>query len=528
MSLDAEAQEDELLVLASIYEESFTSCKTETEAEVGDSGPGRGGVLAIHLDLPPDFTLHTRLNKDTGEDVEERHQVEHLPPINLHFTFPAAYPSQHPPGFTLSCKWLSRAQLSVLCQKLDSLWEENEGCVITYTWAQFLKEEAMGFLGLTDTLDLDNIQPTRIPSGTSNTCGLVADVSQEHCGATYNSEGETCDTSDNSCINSDGAAAGTNQVLSRKNSHNYDRRAVQDIGPKTNILYRLKDYNEEMRKKVFSSKMFECKVCFMEKLGANCLEFWPCKHVYCKECMAAFFSVQISEGNIKFLKCPEDKCDSEAYPKQVQELVSADLYKRWDEMLLNSTLLSLGDIQPCPRLHCQYPVTIEEGQGQCPSCKFVFCGICRFGWHGVEPCRLKHSESKKIMELYIHGSENEKKHLEDQYGKKYLCNLRDEYLSLNYLEENSKKCPKCLTKIEKIDGCNKMTCQRCSIFFCWLCMTILHPGDPYSHYSVRNSPCYNQLFLGVDWDGDDDDWGDEYYDEDEATVTWLEPVKAED
>ena len=61
---------------------------------------------------------------------------------------------------------------------------------------------------------------------------------------------------------------------------------------------------------------------------------------------------------------------------------------------------------------------------------------------------MKHSESKKIMDVYINGREDQKKLLEEQYGKKYLCSLRDEYLSMNYLEENSKRCPKCLAKIE--------------------------------------------------------------------------------
>lgn len=74
---------------------------------------------------------------------------------------------------------------------------------------------------------------------------------------------------------------------------------------------------------------------------------------------------------------------------KVQELVSEEMYKRWDEMLLNTTLSSLGDIQPCPRMHCQYPVTIEEGQGSCPSCKFVFCGLCRY----VRSENLEGSES---------------------------------------------------------------------------------------------------------------------------------------
>lgn len=70
MSLDAEAQEDELLALASIYEESFTANQVEAEADEGEAGGGdraQGGVLAIHLDLPPDFTLLSRLTKDTGK-----------------------------------------------------------------------------------------------------------------------------------------------------------------------------------------------------------------------------------------------------------------------------------------------------------------------------------------------------------------------------------------------------------------------------------------------------------------------------
>lgn len=69
MSLDAEAQEDELLALASIYDESFTASQAEAEAVVegaGGSDRTQGGVLAIHLDLPPDFALLSRLTKDAG------------------------------------------------------------------------------------------------------------------------------------------------------------------------------------------------------------------------------------------------------------------------------------------------------------------------------------------------------------------------------------------------------------------------------------------------------------------------------
>ena len=37
-------------------------------------------------------------------------------------------------------------------------------------------------------------------------------------------------------------------------------------------------------------------------------------------------------------------------------------------------------------------------------------------------------------------------------------------------KNNVKKCPKCTSMIEKISGCNHVTCARCSAHICWACM----------------------------------------------------------
>lgn len=231
-------------------------------------------------------------------------------------------------------------QLTQLCQKLDILWAENKGSVVMYTWAQFLKEESLAFLGFTDTLDLDNIKPVRQAAGVSSICDQVTanEGPEDSVGATSGSTGEVkCDTGNS--LNDSGIVDSSNTetsslTLSRQNSQNYDSRTIQDIAPKTNMLRLLKDYDEEMRRKVFGTKTFECKVCFIDKLGAHCLEFWPCRHVYCKDCMASYFTVQISEGNIKFLRCPEDECESEANPKQVSNIFSNQLiFSCWYHLL---------------------------------------------------------------------------------------------------------------------------------------------------------------------------------------------------
>ncbi|XP_042872795.1 E3 ubiquitin-protein ligase RNF14-like isoform X2 [Penaeus japonicus] len=502
MSLDAEEQDDELLALASIYEDSFVSAldhDVEADLAVKDEVL-KGGELAIHLDLPPEFTILSKRIGDDGEIHEQRLVVEHLPPLYLHFTYPSTYPSEHPPNFTLSCKWLNRAQLTQLCTQLDAQWEENKGSVIMFTWAQFLKDSSLESLSFTDELDLDLIKPIQ---GTNIGDGPFQENVQGETGATGD-QGKVCDNSlsDNSGETEEAA------VLTEARQgccQSLDSRTIQDIAPNTNMLRLLRDYDEDMRRKVFGNKNFECKVCFMDKLGSHCLEFWPCHHVYCKDCMTSYFEIQINEGNIKFLRCPEDDCESEANPKQVQELVSEEMYKRWDEMLLNTTLSSLGDIQPCPRMHCQYPVTIEEGQGSCPSCKFVFCGLCRFGWHGIEPCKLKKSEARNALDLYVNGDDDTKGELDRRFGKKYMEMLMNEYLSLNYLEENSKQCPKCCAKIEKISGCNKMTCHRCRVDFCWLCMLYLDKERPYDHFNKMNGACYDRLFEGVDDDDEEEE-----------------------
>mmetsp|Transcript_26231 Transcript_26231/g.25078 ORF Transcript_26231/g.25078 Transcript_26231/m.25078 type:complete len:353 (-) Transcript_26231:167-1225(-) len=40
----------------------------------------------------------------------------------------------------------------------------------------------------------------------------------------------------------------------------------------------------------------------------------------------------------------------------------------------------------------------------------------------------------------------------------------------NWILANTKKCPKCTTRIEKNQGCNHMNCKLCKYEFCWICM----------------------------------------------------------
>ena len=51
-----------------------------------------------------------------------------------------------------------------------------------------------------------------------------------------------------------------------------------------------------------------------------------------------------------------------------------------------------------------------------------------------------------------------------------------------------------------------MTCTKCRTYFCWLCQKRLAKQNPYSHFSLPGSECFNRLFQGMDMEDDDPDF----------------------
>ncbi|XP_052795649.1 E3 ubiquitin-protein ligase RNF14-like [Mya arenaria] len=450
---DQEEQEDELLALSSIYENIL---KVHKEGELNG-----GELLALPV-LPDDFCVKV-VRKRKGSDKDpagkmetETHHIKYLPPVQLNFLLPANYPSSSPPEFTLSCKWLNREQLSKLCEKLDSLWWENQGCVILFQWNTFLQDELFDFLGLTSPLELAH-------------------------------------------------------VLKPKPESKLDPRAIQEIASQDQLLPVIIEYNKQERLNQFEKSSFTCNVCFSEKGGAHCIMFYDCDHVYCNDCMRDYFSVQIQDGNVKALECPNDKCESQAHPTQVKKLVHPDLFLRYDQLLLQTSLDTMSDVTFCPRPVCQAPVLMdrETTLASCSACHLVFCTLCRLVYHGISPCKLKADGLLKLREEYLSADKATKKLLEKRYGKVTIQQALEESFTNEWLNEHSKQCPSCGAHIQKIDGCNKMTCMKCRAYFCWLCNDSLSRSNPYLHYSTAGSKCLNRLFEGIDIDGDFDDDNDD-------------------
>ncbi|XP_069810843.1 E3 ubiquitin-protein ligase RNF14-like [Dendropsophus ebraccatus] len=445
---DQESQEDELLALASIY--------SEDEFKRADGAPG--GEIQVSLELPSHFIVSVKNNSAADSCTEKfENTVSFLPPIVLNFELPPDYPSTQPPNFTLSCKWLSPRQLTLLCQHLDDLWEENKGSVVLFPWIQFLKEETLDYVNITSPYEI------------------------EVSGNGLQSPEKTL----------------THGVI-------LDKRGIQDVQSVSALLRYILDFNEAQQKKAFDSKAFLCNICFMEKLGSECTHFKACQHVYCNTCLKDYFEIQIKDGQVHALNCPEPKCTSIATPAQVKDLVDEKLFSRYDRLLLKSSLDLMADVVYCPRPGCETPVMQEpeSTMGICSVCQYAFCIVCRMTFHGVSPCKFTAEKLVALREEYLAADEEGKKFLEKRYGKRVIQKAVEEMESMEWLEHNSKCCPRCGTHIQKIDGCNKMTCTGCKQYFCWLCMSTLTRGNPYIHFNDSSSPCFNQLFQGMNIDQD--------------------------
>lgn len=54
-----------------------------------------------------------------------------------------------------------------------------------------------------------------------------------------------------------------------------------------------------------------------------------------------------------------------------------------------------------------------------------------------------------------------------------------------------------------------MTCTKCRTNFCWLCQSRLPKQNPYLHFNMTTSPCFNQLFHGSVFEEEEDDDDDD-------------------
>uniref|UniRef100_A0A7N0U4P1 RBR-type E3 ubiquitin transferase n=1 Tax=Kalanchoe fedtschenkoi TaxID=63787 RepID=A0A7N0U4P1_KALFE len=312
LSLNDHLQEDELLAMESIYGENAINLQI--------LGGLRTFQIRLHLEAPGEFVVAASLNSSTAGSDDDSYnlKVQYLPPIVLTCLLPNSYPSNLPPIFTISVKWLDSTKISTLCSMLDAIWNEQSGQEVIYQWAQWLYNSSLPCLGIENK--------------------IVLDLSK------------ACPPKDK------------------------DKRAISGIvSPKVGVQF-LKNYNDERCHQSFVQSLHQCCICFIEYPGTEFARL-PCHHYFCWTCLKTYSNITVNEGTVNKLQCPTAKCGGMIPPDLLKRLLGEEAFERWESLTLQKSLESMSDVSYCPR--CETACIEDEDHfAQCFKCFYSFCSLC--------------------------------------------------------------------------------------------------------------------------------------------------------
>lgn len=251
-------------------------------------------------------------------------------------------------------------QLSALSAQLTDLYQATGGAVVLFSWVQFIKEDALRFLGIDSLLELPSGEHSTLNcSQDSLDVALSEPKNNKHTPATGPTDTQSLDLSalsleaeqtlQTSEIKADCQDDQSKQIkqedflnegsvllpssssgppdkteqgaasLPRESPPNGDQTLSGfSLTPSQALLSQILIYDAAQQQKQFATTVFDCGVCFQGLLGLDCVQLPECGHIFCRACLSQFCKLQITEGSVQGVTCPEADCKAAPTPAQVQ------------------------------------------------------------------------------------------------------------------------------------------------------------------------------------------------------------------
>lgn len=195
-----------------------------------------------------------------------------------------------------------------------------------------------------------------------------------------------------------------------------------------------------------------CPVCFGDVSVPVTL---PCGHSWCKSCLEGYLQAVV-DTRVFPVAClgDEGRCGTPVPIHVAKEILPMEKFRE----VTRASFLSYVHSRPSEFFYCPTPDCPQVYRSappgivlQCPSCLIRICGNCHIESHEGTTCAQRDAKDRRLFQQW---SSN----------------------------RDVKNCPGCKIPIERISGCNHVTCTNCKTHICWVCLsTFKNSGEVYEH-----------------------------------------------
>lgn len=193
------------------------------------------------------------------------------------------------------------------------------------------------------------------------------------------------------------------------------------------------------------TQLIFCGICIEFKQNPEIFQgLNNCKHAFCIYCIVKYVVSKIKQ-NIAFVECPDPKCKQVIELENCSSILPCEVFERWENAVFEAMIPGNQKFY-CPYKNCSV-LMVDDGEvevtmSECPSCRRLFCALCRVRWHDGISC-----------EEFERLGEDERE--------------EEDIMVMKLAKDKSwRRCPNCRIHVEKTEGCLHMTCRSGLISCC--------------------------------------------------------------
>nr|ODN99997.1 ariadne-1 [Cryptococcus depauperatus CBS 7855] len=186
--------------------------------------------------------------------------------------------------------------------------------------------------------------------------------------------------------------------------------------------------------------IFECPICFADYEGPSAKNdtfALSCGHRFCKNCWREYLTGKIKDDSESSrIQCMESGCKRLVREEMIGLLAGQHIAKRYKNLLSNAFVQDSPNLRWCPHPDCEYIIGCAQAPPRMLT-MLVPTVMCRCGKQLCFGCGYSASHRPVICTIV----------------KFWEKKCADDSETANWLQANTKECPKCGSTIEKSGGC---------------------------------------------------------------------------